>query len=128
MRVAELLARDRFAARMGVRLVEAESDRVVVEMDVGADHLEDGGRIASGTLFSLADCAMSLISNAETTALAVATHLTRSGDAGGARVLRADIRPALPAGDRETTWRATLTADDVEVASFTGTTLRVGKS
>lgn len=127
MRVAELLARDRFAVRMGVRLVETEPGRVVVEMDVGADHLENGGRIASGTLFSLADCAMSLISNAETTALAVATHLTRSGDGGGARVLRADIRPALPGGDRETTWRATLTADDVEVASFTGTTLRVGK-
>jgi acyl-coenzyme A thioesterase PaaI-like protein len=98
-----------------------------VEMDVGADHLEDGGRVATGTLFSLADCAMSLISNAETTALAVATHLTRSGDAGAASVLRADIRPALPGGDRETTWRATLTADGVEVASFTGTTLRVGK-
>lgn len=128
MRVAELLARDRFAARMGVRLVEAEPERMVVEMDVGADHLEDGGRIASGILFSLADCAMSLISNAETTALAVATHLTRRSDAGGARVLRADVRPALPAGDRETTWRATLTADGVEVASFTGTTLRVSKS
>lgn len=128
MDVTELLVRDRFAAALGARLVEAGPDRVVLELEVAEHHRDTGGAVATGALFSLADCAMSLISNAETTALAVATHLTRSGDAGGARVLRADIRPALPAGDRETTWRATLTADGVEVASFTGTTLRVGKS
>jgi acyl-CoA thioesterase len=126
MSVAELLARDRFAAAMGVRLVEAGSDRVVVEMDVADHHREADGGVATGALFSLADCAMSLISNADGTALAVATHFTRRARGEAARVVRADIRPVLPSGEREVTWSAVVTADEERVGSFTGTTFRVG--
>jgi acyl-coenzyme A thioesterase PaaI-like protein len=126
MSVEELLARDRFAAAMGVRLVEAGPDRVVVEMDIAVHHREADGGVATGALFSLADCAMSLISNADGTAVAVATHFTRRERGEAARVARADIRPALPPGEREVTWSAVVTADDRRVGSFTGTTLRVG--
>lgn len=127
MSVDELLARDRFATRMGVRLVEAAPDRVVVEMNVAEHHREADGRLATGALFSLADCAMSLISNADGTALAVATHFTRRGRGDAARVIRAEIRRELPPGEREVTWSAVVSADDEEVGAFTGTTLLVGK-
>jgi acyl-CoA thioesterase len=126
MSVEELLARDRFAAAMGVRLVEAGPDRVVVEMDIADHHREADGGVATGALFSLADCAMSLISNADGTAVAVATHFTRRERGEAARVVRADIRPVLPSGEREVTWSAVVTADEERVGSFTGTTFRVG--
>src|SRR5690606_41933262 len=62
---ARLLASDRFAAALGARLVVDEPDRVVVEMTVSETHLDESGEVSSGALFALADCAMSLISNAE---------------------------------------------------------------
>lgn len=127
MSVEELLARDRFAARMGAKLIVVEPDRVVVEMQVADHHREADGGLATGALFSLADCAMSLISNAGGTALAVATHFTRRGRGIDAAAVRADIGPVMPAGEREVTWRAVVTADGEEVGAFTGTTLRVGQ-
>lgn len=126
MRVKELLDVDRFAAALGARLVEAEPERVVVEMDVAPYHRDASGAVSSGALFSLADCAMSLISNAEGTAVAVATHFTRSARPVEAASVRAVARPELPVGDRATTWQIVLEAGEAVVASFTGTTLRLG--
>lgn len=125
MNVDELLARDRFASGMGVRLMAADPDRVVVEMDVAGHHREADGRLATGALFSLADCAMSLISNVDGTAVAVATHFTRRGRGDAARVVRAEIRRELPPGDREVTWSAVVSAGAEEVGVFTGTTFVV---
>ncbi len=125
MDVTELLVRDRFAAALGARLVEAGPDRVVLELEVAEHHRDTGGAVATGALFSLADCAMSLISNAAGPAVAVAAHFTRRQESGRARMLQATVRPLLPAADREVTWQAIVTADGAEVASFTGTTLRV---
>lgn len=123
MQVAELLDADRFAAVLGVRLVEAAPERVVVEMDLEDHHLDSGGRVSTGALFSLADCAMSLISNAGGTAVAVATHFTRSAARVEGPTIRAVARPELPLGGRPTTWQISLLAGDTEVAAFTGTTL-----
>jgi uncharacterized protein (TIGR00369 family) len=111
---------------MGARLVRADAGFLVVEMEVRPDHYDHAGRLASGVLFSLADCAMSLISNQARTEVAVATHLTRSGSGGEARTLRAEIAPVSIEGDRATTWRALVTADGSTIAAFTGTTLAVG--
>ncbi|HEX2153316.1 MAG TPA: PaaI family thioesterase [Acidimicrobiia bacterium] len=126
MSVPELLDSDRFAvSRLGARLVEASPDRIVVEMTVAPHHLDESARVSAGALFSLADCAMSLLSNAETTAVAVATHFTmREGPAAGATV-RAVAEPELPGRARATTWFVVVTSEDTPVASFTGTTLRV---
>jgi len=41
MDAATLLARDRFAAALGARLVVDEPDRVVVEMTVSETHLDE---------------------------------------------------------------------------------------
>lgn len=127
MRVPRLLAADRFASRLGARLVEAAPERVVVEMPVGDHHRDGSGRVSAGALFSLADCAMSLISNAEATAVAVATHFTRGEDTGGAETITAVATSRLPRGESgAVTWDVVLTADGSLVASFAGTTLRVG--
>lgn len=122
-----MLERDGFARLMGVRLMEASAERVLVEMDVDpALHLDSSGRVSAGVLFSLADCAMSLISNAETTAVAIATHFVGADHGESVDFLTADIRPRLPVGGRSTTWEATLAADGEALAVFTGTTLAVG--
>lgn len=126
MGVSELLAADRFAtSRLGARLVKATQDRVVVEMTPAAQHLDGNGRISSGALFSLADCAMSLISNAETTAVAVATHFTTGDPVPAGSTVVAEARAELPGGERGTTWSVVLTADGAVIGSFTGTTYRV---
>lgn len=125
MRIKELLAADRFATALGARLEEAEPERVVVEMEVAPHHRDASGVVSSGALFSLADCAMSLISNAEGTAVAVATHFTRLARPVPAASVRAVARPELPVVGRATTWHILLEAGEVVVASFTGTTLRL---
>ena len=128
MSITDLLAADPFARALGVRIVDAAPPtRVTVATDATPGHRNAAGRIASGVLFGLADCALSLISNADRTSVAVATHLTRVApvldDVG---VLAATIEPGTEAPGRAVTYRATLTADDLVVAHFTGTTLTVG--
>lgn len=125
--VPDLLAADSFATGLGVRLVEAERDRVVVEMDVEDHHRDASGRLASGVVFSLADCALSFISNAERSAVAVATHLVRRADGRDIDLLTAVIEPVGDGGSgRAVTHRAIVSAGDTVVAVFTGTTLAVG--
>ena len=126
MTVADLLAKDRFAAALGVQLVTAEPDHVVVEMAVTEVHVDDAGVLTAGALFSLADCALSLISNAEAKAVAVATHLTCQGSARAGDVVRAEARPRLPRTGRAATFGIELSVAGRLLADFTGTTLRVG--
>lgn len=128
MRVEQLLEGDRFAVLLGARLVEATPTRVVVEMEIAAHHRDASGTVSAGVLFSLADCAMSLISNAEVTAVAVAAHFVRGSRAVPGGTVRAVAEPELPVGDDPaTTWTVTLSADGTVVASFTGTTLRLDR-
>jgi acyl-coenzyme A thioesterase PaaI-like protein len=118
----DLLDRDRFAALLGARLVEGEEGRVVVEVALAPWHRDASGRVSAGVLFALADCAMSLLSNSERTAVAVATHLVTAGEGEG-EVLRAELAERLDGGGRATTWEARITRGEAVVASFTGTTL-----
>jgi acyl-CoA thioesterase len=67
---------DRYAAWQGFRLIRVTSETVVVEMTVRDHHLNFHGVLHGGALFSLADCAFSLASNAHgDTAMAIDTHL-----------------------------------------------------
>lgn len=124
--VSDLLAQDRFAAALGVTLVAAELDRVVVEMIVTDRHLDETGTLSPGALFSLADCALSLISNAEATAVAIATHLTCLAAAHPGDVVRAEATPRLPRADRAATFGISLSVEGEPIADFTGSTLRIG--
>ncbi len=126
MSAADLLAEDKFAASLGVRLVEDSSDQIVIEMDLGDHHLTVGGEVDSGVVFSLADCAMSLISNRDSTAVAVATHVVMGGNKVGDGVLRACATRVSTPDSRAVTWEVRVMAGDSLVARFTGTTLQVG--
>lgn len=122
MSVPELLADDPFARRLGVRLIVAEPERVVIEMDLEPHHLDGSGRVASGVIFALADCAMSLISNRTGRAVAVATYLTRSESEPGPGTLRAEISETSRQG-QATTWTADVSVGEISVGTFVGTTL-----
>lgn len=125
MPVADLLANDRFAAAMGVRLVEGPAGQVVVEMALTPGHLDAEGNVSAAVLFSLADCAMSLISNSAHTAVAVATHLVNGPTVAEGEVARAEAAGRLGGDPRAKTWDARVLIDGIEVAAFTGTTLMV---
>ncbi|MFP3915378.1 MAG: PaaI family thioesterase [Actinomycetota bacterium] len=125
MEVEQLLDSDRFARVLGARLVEATPDRLVVELEPADHHLDAGGRISAGVLFSLADCAMSLISNTGRTAVAVAAQFTPTAPIVPGGPIRAEARRGLPPNGRADTWLVTLMAEGGAVGSFTGTTLRV---
>lgn len=118
-----LLDRDRFASHLGVRLVEHSDEHVVVELEVGPGHLDDGGHLAAGTLFSLADCAMSLISNSAGTAVAIATHFTMRPGVPVGSVVRAEARRRVPSDSPAVTWEAVVSSGGLTIAAFTGTTL-----
>lgn len=124
---ADLLSADTFASELGARLVSVGGANVDVELDVDERHLDGAGRIAGGVLFSLADCAMSLVSNADGDAVAIATHFAQlhSRCQEGIERLAVSIRAGFSGGDGAVTWMGVVTGDGKPVASFTGTTLRL---
>lgn len=95
-RLAGLAARDAWLNSLGISLVHAAADRVVLEMTVMDQHMNFNGTCHGGVMFSLADTAFGLASNARGV-IAAAVH--------------ADIAFCAPAkaGDR-------LTAEAVEVS------------
>ena len=77
-RVTELFSADAYASSLGIELVDPDPSRVAVRMPVTAQHLNFYDVTHGGALFSLADCAFSLASNAHgDVALAIDTHLAR---------------------------------------------------
>lgn len=85
-RIEELLGADSYARSLGVELVEVRPETIVVGLDVTETHTNFLGVGHGGMVFSLADCAFSLGSNAAgDRAVAIDTHLvltaaTRPGD------------------------------------------------
>lgn len=126
-RVARLLAADRYAKGLGIRLVDASGDRVILEMPIAEHHLNFLDLTHGGAVFSLADCAMSLASNGgDVRAVAIDAHLVISGGSAAGDVLRAVAEP--PIGGRTLgTHRVTVTRSDGRIVGmFTGTVLRTG--
>lgn len=116
-----LLDRDRYAARLGIELVAP--DPVTIHMTLGEDHLNFHDTAHGGAVFSLADCAFSLASNAAgPTALAIDTHLAITAPAAAGDVLEARAEE-VTRGRTLATYRVTVTrpADRRTVALFTGT-------
>lgn len=127
--IEHLLATDRYARHLGIRLVEATDDRVVLEMDIAPHHLNFLALTHGGAMFSLADCAMSLASNGHgQRAVAIDAHLVISGGSAEGDVLRAVAEPAV-GGVTLGTHRITVTRRDGRIVGmFTGTILRTGPS
>lgn len=117
-----MLAADPYARLLGVGLVSVSDDEIIVALDVGRHHLNflDVGH--GGMVFSLADCAFSLASNAGgDRAVAVDTHmvLTSASNAGD----RLEARATEASRGRSLgTYRVDVTRGDGRtVGLFTGT-------
>jgi acyl-CoA thioesterase len=125
--VERLLAADRYARHLGIRLVEADGERIVLEMDVAPHHLNFLDLTHGGAVFSLADCAMSLASNGSgTRSVAIDAHLVISGGSEEGDVLRAVAEPAI-GGRMLGSHRISVSRSDGRIVGlFTGTVLRTG--
>lgn len=62
--VSHLLARDAFSQWMGVRVLETEAKRSVLEMTVRDDMVNGFGTMHGGVLFAFADSAFAFATNA----------------------------------------------------------------
>lgn len=126
-RVAHLLTADRYASGLGIRLVEASRDKLVLEMPITEHHVNFLDITHGGAVFSLADCAMSLASNGgDARAVAIDAHLVISGGSAAGDVLRAVAEPAI-GGRTLGTHQITITRGDGRIVGmFTGTVLRTG--
>ncbi len=122
-RLGELLEADRYARHLGIRLVDDAS--VTVEMTITKIHLNFLGGLHGGALFSLADCALSLASNHDSTAVAIDTHLALTGQAEVGETISARAEE-IHRGRRTGTYRITVRRQDERVIGiFTGTVLLV---
>ena len=121
-RIEELLGADEYARNLGVELVGVSDESIEIALDVTVAHTNFLGVGHGGMVFSLADCAFSLGSNAAgARAVAIDTHLvltaaSRPGDRLTAVVTEASRGRTLG------TYRVQVTREDGRVVGlFTGT-------
>lgn len=121
-KIRESFANDPYAASQGMVLGEISEPSVTVSMVVRDDHVNFLGGTHGGVVFSLADCAFALASNAyPEDAVAIDTHLaitapTDIGDTITATAIEQTRGRSLA------TYRVDVTRDDGRtVALFTGT-------
>ena len=121
-RIAANLSADPYARQLGITLVNVDDETVTVAMPLTQDHENFLSGTHGGALFSVADCAFSLASNAyEEPAVAVDTHLaitapSRAGDKLIATAVEVDRGKTLA------TYRVEVVRDDGRVCGqFTGT-------
>ena len=121
-RVSELFAADRYAASQGIRLVDPTPGSITVEMPLTADHMNFYDVTHGGALFSLADCAFSLASNAHgDRAVAIDTHLALTAGTKAGDVLTA-VAQEMTRGRTLATYRITISRSDGRTCGlFTGT-------
>jgi len=121
-RVEELFDADAYAARLGVELVDADPACVTVRMPITADHLNFYDVTHGGAMFSIADCAFSLASNAPgDRAVAIDTHLALTAATSAGDNLTA-VAEEVTRGRTVATYRVIVSRDDGRVCGhFTGT-------
>jgi acyl-CoA thioesterase len=121
-RIAAHLAADPYAALLGITLAEVDADSVTVAMPVTGDHENFLGGTHGGALFSLADCAFGLASNAyEEAAVAVDTHLAITAPSEAGDTLTATA-VEVHRGNTLATYRIEVKRGDGRICGhFTGT-------
>jgi len=117
-----LAERDSFSQMMGIKLVEWNVGKVVVEFTVGKDHLNFNGTCHGGVLFAVADTAFGFASNSHGIISAgIDVHMVypaaaREGDKLCATAIEATRSRRLA------TYRVEVSRQDGEVVGlFTGT-------
>jgi phenylacetic acid degradation protein PaaD len=123
-RVATLLATDRYATGLGIRLIEVGDSDIRIEMTVDEAMTNFHGGLHGGVLFSLADCAFSLYSNSYGgRAVAIDTHMVFSAAVGPGDTLSAVVEE-MSRGRTLATYRVLVRRTDGRLAGhFTGTVL-----
>ena len=122
-----MAASDPYAELLGARLVGADPERLAVELEVVPRHTNFMGLVHGGAVYSLADFALSLISNAEVEAVALDTHLVQPASARVGDRLTATACPATRSRS-VATYRITVERGDGRVVGlFTGTVFHRGK-
>lgn len=116
-----LAGRDAYLNKLGVTLVRAAPGRVVISMTVMDEHMNFNGTCHGGVLFSLADTAFGLASNAHGV-IAAAVH----ADIAFCAPVRAGAQLTAEAFEvsrskRVGTYRVDVTAGGATIATFTGT-------
>lgn len=113
---------DKHAQGMGVRLIDVGDATITLGMTVTDDMTNFHGGIHGGALFSLADCALSLASNAPgDRAVAIDTHMVFSAQVGPGEELTAVVEE-VHRGRTVATYRVIVRRRDGRVTgNFTGT-------
>ena len=121
-RVRRLFDADSYAAALGVRLINDDPETVTVEMPITGSHLNFYEVTHGGAMFSLADCAFSLASNAHgDRAVAIDTHLALTAGTAAGDMLTA-VAEEVTRGRTLATYRITVSRGDGRVCGlFTGT-------
>lgn len=120
-RLEHLAERDAWLNSLGISLVHAALDRVTIEMTVMDQHMNFNGTCHGGVLFSLADTAFGLASNARGV-IAAAVHADIAFCApvsAGARLTAEAIE--VSRSKRVGTYRVDVKCVNLLVATFTGT-------
>lgn len=123
-RIRHHFERDEYATSLGMQLVSNDPGLVVVDLPVTDDLLNFHGSTHGGALFSVADCAFSLISNAAgPVAVAIDTHLVISAATQAGDTLRAEATE-VRRGRQLATYQVRVTRNDGRLCGlFTGTVL-----
>jgi len=113
---------DPYANAQGFELVDVNDDTIVVSLTVAPDQVNFHGGTHGGVLFSLADCAFSLASNAHgEPAVAIDTHLAITAGSDVGETLTATAHE-MTRGRSLATYRVDVVRSDGRtVALFTGT-------
>ena len=121
-KITESFAADPYAAAQGMVLGEVTESSVTVTMVVREDHLNFLGGTHGGVVFSIADCAFALASNAHPEdAVAIDTHLAIAAPTDVGDTLKATATEQTR-GRSLATYRVDVTRGDGRtVALFTGT-------
>ncbi len=122
-----MAASDPYAELLGARLVGADPERLAVELEVAPRHTNFMGLVHGGAVYSLADFALSLISNAEVEAVALDTHLVQPASARAGDRLTATARPASRSRSVATYQITVERGDGRVVGLFTGTVFHRGE-
>lgn len=121
-KIREAFERDPYAAAQGYRLIDITDETVTVAMTIRDDQVNFLGGTHGGVVFSVADCAFSLASNAyPEDAVAIDTHLVIMAPSGIGDSLTATA-VEVSRGKSLATYRVDVTRGDGRtVAAFTGT-------
>ena len=126
-RLKALADADPYAELLRARLLVDDPERLTVELEVALRHTNFMGLVHGGAVYSLADFALSLISNAEAEAVALDTHLVLAASARAGDRLTATAYPVTRSRS-VATYRITVERGDGRIVGiFTGTVFHRGR-